>query len=72
MPREPGDPADVRLLVREDERDAHSAPPRTTRATDAVDVPRVLRRGVEVDDVRDVDEVETAGSEAITAPKMLE
>ena len=60
VPGEPRDAADVLLLLGEDERDAHAAAPRATGSADAMEVAGVLGRRVEVDDVRDVDEVEPA------------
>ena len=60
VPGQAGDAADVRLLIGQHERDADTAPPGAAGAADAMDVSRVLGRGIEVDDVRDVDEVEPA------------
>ena len=54
------DATDVRLLLREHERDSDAATSRATGSADAVDVAGVLRRRIEVDHVRDVDEVEPA------------
>ena len=58
---EPGcDAADVGLLLRRDEGDPVPAAPGAARAADAVDVALVVLRRVEVDHVRDVDEIEPA------------
>src|SRR5215207_3828788 len=57
----PCDVADLRLLLRQDERDARPVASRAGRPADPVRVTGAVRRRVEVDHVRDVVEVETAG-----------
>ena len=63
MACQPGDATDVRLLVRQHERDADTAPTGTPRTPDAMDVAGVLGGRIEVDDVRDVDEIEAASGD---------
>jgi len=60
VPGESRDTADLLLLLGEDERDAHAPAPRATGAADAMQVAGVLGGRVEIDDVRDVDEIEPA------------
>ena len=52
--------ADVALLLRCNERDAAACSACAPRPADTVNVPLVVLRWIEVDDVRDVDEVEAA------------
>ena len=56
-------PADVRLLLRENEGDARSAAARSARAAYTVDVARAVGGRIEVDHVRDLDEIEAPSSE---------
>ncbi len=60
MPVQPRDAAHVRLLVRQDERHARARAPRAARPADSVRVRLPVLRGVEVDHVRHVVEVEPA------------
>src|SRR5581483_11310241 len=57
---QPRDARDVGLLLGQHERDADAAAARTAGAADAVRVHRRLLRRIEVDDMRDVVDVETA------------
>src|SRR5215210_665398 len=57
---QPRDPAHVRLLLGEDERDGNAGPSRAARAAGAVRVAVGLLGRVEVHDVRDVVDVEAA------------
>src|SRR5918992_350613 len=52
------DVAHVGLLLRQDERDARAVAAGTARAADAMQVALVVRRGIEVDHVRDLAQVE--------------
>src|SRR5919106_1556883 len=54
------DAADVGLLLRRDQGDAVAAPPSPAGAADAVDIALVVLGRIEVDDVRDVDQIEAA------------
>src|SRR5215212_3348876 len=56
----PGDPADLRRLVAHHEGDAHPSAPRAAGPPDPVYVAVAIRGCVEVDDVRDVVDVESA------------
>ena len=63
MAEPPGDPARVRLLLRQDERDRGAVAARAAGAPGPVDVTLVLLGRIEVDHVRDVVEIEAAGGD---------
>ena len=63
MTRKPRDATHVLLLLGHHERDTHTGSPGAARSTDAMDVAGVLGRRIEVDDVRDLDEIEPARSD---------
>ena len=56
-------PGYVRLLIGEDERHADAAAPGATGSTDAMDISGVLGGRIEVDDVRDVRQIEAASGD---------
>ena len=63
MASETGNAADVFLLLGEDESDSDTTPAGPAGPTHPVDVARVLAGRVEVDDMRDLGEVEAAGGD---------
>jgi hypothetical protein len=63
MASETGNTADFLLLLGEDERNSNTAPAGPTGPTDPVDIAGVFDGRVEVDDMRDLGEVEASGGD---------